>query len=677
MKKIISPLLNYLVFKVFLRLSKCSFKLSFFLLIYAPLLSNAQVVPFGFFKTERSTNGSSIVNNYSISSATGSMTAGTAVTSVTQTLIATVTKAGTYSIQATANGVTFSGMGNLALGTQNIILTAFGTPLAGGNITFTLNTSIPLSYKRFTTAYCGSGPTTLVEVYNPVTGKTWMDRNLGASRKALSKNDAQAYGDLYQWGRGNDGHQCRNSNITTTLSSNDKPDNDNFILNNGPEYDWRSPSNNVLWNVAGTAIHLNMINNPCPIGYRVPLNIELKYESDNFDRNANGAFSSLLKLPLPGFRSNDVGELVLGFDGVYASNQLHNPDPNINGGVRSPRILYFDDQRLTNLENTAPRNIGFSVRCIKGEPTSNGTAVFSVNGSTRVGTMNLGAAVTGVSQEISVTVTKSGTYDIITKTVNGITFSGTGTLATGSQNITLTASGTPTSTASTTSPKYFPTINTTPIITFSRTINNADGSAASPPPNPFPSPDFDVTSPATGKVWNSKNLGALRVAQNNTDIYGFGNLYQWGRASDGHQFTNSLNTNIVSSGDQPSNSNFIAMTSDWRSSANNNLWQGVSGINNPCSNGYRLPTASELDAERASWATNDAAGAFASPLKLPLAGYRSYEDGSVNFVGIRGAYWTSTIVGDDISKNLIFDSTNAIMNTDDRAAGCAIRCIKD
>lgn len=65
--------------------------------------------------------------------------------------------------------------------------------------------------------------TEIVDVYNPATGQTWMDRNLGASRAATSMNDEQAYGDLYQWGRAADGHQKRNSGTTSTLSSTDTP----------------------------------------------------------------------------------------------------------------------------------------------------------------------------------------------------------------------------------------------------------------------------------------------------------------------------------------------------------------------------------------------------------------------------------------------------------------------
>ena len=58
-------------------------------------------------------------------------------------------------------------------------------------------------------------------VTNPTTGDILIDRNLGASQVATSSTDADAYGDLYQWGRGTDGHQIRTSGTTSTLSSTD------------------------------------------------------------------------------------------------------------------------------------------------------------------------------------------------------------------------------------------------------------------------------------------------------------------------------------------------------------------------------------------------------------------------------------------------------------------------
>ena len=78
--------------------------------------------------------------------------------------------------------------------------------------------------------FCSGTPTAIVDVTNPTTGRIWMDRNLGATQAATSSTDANSYGDLYQWGRRSDGHQCRTSATTTTLSSTDQPANASFIV---------------------------------------------------------------------------------------------------------------------------------------------------------------------------------------------------------------------------------------------------------------------------------------------------------------------------------------------------------------------------------------------------------------------------------------------------------------
>lgn len=101
--------------------------------------------------------------------------------------------------------------------------------------------------------------TQVVKVQNPITGRIWMDRNLGASRAATSSTDAQAYGDLYQWGRAADGHEKRNSPTTSSLSGSDQPSHGSFILSSNSLSDWRSPQNDNLWQ------GVNGVNNPCLI----------------------------------------------------------------------------------------------------------------------------------------------------------------------------------------------------------------------------------------------------------------------------------------------------------------------------------------------------------------------------------------------------------------------------
>jgi uncharacterized protein (TIGR02145 family) len=174
-------------------------------------------------------------------------------------------------------------------------------------------------------------------------------------------------------------------------------------------------------------------------------------------------------------------------------------------------------------------------------------------------------------------------------------------------------------------------------------------------------------------------LGAIQAATSSTDANSYGDLYQWGRRSDGHQCRTSATTTTLSSTDQPANGSFILAPSfpnDWRSPQNDNLWQGINGVNNPCPGGYRLPTEAELLAERLSWSSNNAQGAFASALKLPVAGYRYGSGGSLNDVGTSGNYWCSTVNGVG-SQDLYFGSSNTSMGYDYRADGLSVRCLKD
>lgn len=189
----------------------------------------------------------------------------------------------------------------------------------------------------------------------------------------------------------------------------------------------------------------------------------------------------------------------------------------------------------------------------------------------------------------------------------------------------------------------------------------------------------DVYNPATSKIWMNRNLGASQVATSSTDAAAYGDLYQWGRATDGHESRTSGTTATLATSDTPGHGNFITTGSspwDWRSPQNDNLWQGVSGTNNPCPSGYRLPTEAEWNAERTSWSSNNAAGAFTSPLKLPVAGLRLSSNGSLGNVGSFGFYWSSTVAG-TLSRGLYFNGSDAYMTSFYRAIGFSVRCLKD
>jgi len=188
-----------------------------------------------------------------------------------------------------------------------------------------------------------------------------------------------------------------------------------------------------------------------------------------------------------------------------------------------------------------------------------------------------------------------------------------------------------------------------------------------------------VTS-AGGRIWMDRNLGASQVAMSLTDAASFGDMYQWGRGTDGHEKRTSLTTSTLSSLDLPGNATFITtINSDWRSVKNDNLWQGVNGINNPCPAGFRLPTAVEWIAEYSSWSSPDEDGAFNSPLKLPRAGYRG-DDGSIRPTTGGGLYWSSTAsVGGYLGRAqpLVFATNYLTMGDNARSYGFSVRCIKD
>jgi hypothetical protein len=190
---------------------------------------------------------------------------------------------------------------------------------------------------------------------------------------------------------------------------------------------------------------------------------------------------------------------------------------------------------------------------------------------------------------------------------------------------------------------------------------------------------------AGDRIWMARNLGASRVAETFDDPDAYGDLYQWGRLADGHEDRTSSTTSIKSSTDVPVDDSFILVDNDdqsfdWRDPQNDNMWQGVSGINNPCPIGFRLPTALEFDNERISWDSTPA-GPFESPLALVMAGSRSFSDALISGQGSFSFYWSSTALANGSSSSLFFFSTgsvdNAVVINTARANGYSVRCIKE
>jgi hypothetical protein len=209
-----------------------------------------------------------------------------------------------------------------------------------------------------------------------------------------------------------------------------------------------------------------------------------------------------------------------------------------------------------------------------------------------------------------------------------------------------------------------------------------------------------VRSPFTNKIWMDRNVGATALPvtpQTGGDDPSYGGLYQWGRKSDGHEVvlprtlvsgttytffsgTESVSTTTTSavvsnkfftSGD--GNANWLIGTN-----IKTSLWQGLTGENNPCPAGYRVPTLSEFTNETTNFNTQDRSGAFSSFLRLPVTGSRGNTGTPSSYNGYTiGRYWTSSI-SNNVSSAIVFSNiANSLTTTTfGRVHGLAVRCIK-
>jgi uncharacterized protein (TIGR02145 family) len=228
------------------------------------------------------------------------------------------------------------------------------------------------------------------------------------------------------------------------------------------------------------------------------------------------------------------------------------------------------------------------------------------------------------------------------------------------------------------------------------------------------------------------NLGATgtelfpeaQFALNSSDDAVSGYLYQWGRATDGHQVrdTSSVSGSFLYHGvvdnlhGVPSNEldangqipnsyaaygkfilrypertigsnppNITGSTYDWRNpSSAIDSWNEECDPCKAANSSWRLPTGSEWSQIYSNnTIVNTGKGLYIRPdgvnpsVFLPAAGYRYRADGALDDVGMYGGYWSSTASGTN-ALYLYFNGTTVYPSySNNRSYGFSVRCVSE
>lgn len=207
---------------------------------------------------------------------------------------------------------------------------------------------------------------TYLTVTSPITGRVWLDRNLGATRICTTANDSDCHGDLYQWGRAKDGHQVRTSSLTTTRATTLTPGHGNFYVRSDPlgdnVYDWTTADSDGTerassWGNGGT-------NDICPSGFELPSITDLINETEI--TNTTTAFSSFLKLPTSGYRQeNGVSGTQLRDVGTIGRYWSKTHEYYAGNFLPYHRAEAIEITSSGYSRGTIGASSGLSVRCIK------------------------------------------------------------------------------------------------------------------------------------------------------------------------------------------------------------------------------------------------------------------------------------------------------------------------
>jgi uncharacterized protein (TIGR02145 family) len=193
------------------------------------------------------------------------------------------------------------------------------------------------------------------------------------------------------------------------------------------------------------------------------------------------------------------------------------------------------------------------------------------------------------------------------------------------------------------------------------------------------------------RYWLDRNLGASQVAKSLNDTLAYGDLFQWGRKADGHQFysTQAVLDEQIPQKELSLYTNFFTSITGFKSWASQ--WcdgtRQMETSTNVCPDGWHVPSAIEWITAMEYW--DDLMDAFNSSLKIP-ASYVRHSDGKIESrndkIHITGRdfsvhYWCSTpnyqIHGQANATYMKINSKCNLFDVYNFTNGMPVRCIKD
>jgi len=282
---------------------------------------------------------------------------------------------------ATVNGITVTApAGTFNTGSGSVVFTATGTPINTGyfyitiqvgniqpcNMYFIVNNppvSGPTADPAATPGSLGivnftyRGQAVAYQTVRARDGKIWLQQNLGSSQVAFHHSDESSYGDYFQWGRWDDGHQAFTSPIISggpsLMNPSDIPSgNPNFITS------WWGSGGLATDTWSGTTATSANGKDPCVAlgaGWRSPTAADWANLKNYEDlEGAMTAFNSNLKLPIAGYRSGNIN---------FGNGESYYWSSTAAGNYAT--VLLMSDNTYSATLQATYRGYGIPCRCMK------------------------------------------------------------------------------------------------------------------------------------------------------------------------------------------------------------------------------------------------------------------------------------------------------------------------